>query len=450
MSFIVPNRFEFGYGLTPEIVELALQDKPDVLVTVDNGIASIDGVAAARQAGLDVIVTDHHLPGKELPAASAIVNPNLPECGFGSSALAGVGVIFYVMSLLRTVLRDRGWFDERTAPNLASYLDLVALGTVADVVSLDHNNRILVQQGLRRVRAGRMRPGIQALCEVAGRSWSTLTAQDVAFAVAPRLNAAGRLDDMSIGIKCLLANDMTQAQSMAQALDQLNLARREIEQQMTQDAEMIVAGMSEGAFGPEQLGICVFEESWHQGVVGIVAGRLKERLHRPVIAFAAVGDTSHELKGSARSVAGVHVRDVLDAIASRFPGLISKFGGHAMAAGLSIRRLHYERFAKAFAEEVGHWLSPEDVGGLILSDGELSDDDLTLDNALRIKLGGPWGQGFPEPLFHGSFDIVHQRIVGEKHTKLALKAGNRVIDAIAFQSRTPHPGQSGPRCLSPE
>jgi single-stranded-DNA-specific exonuclease len=441
VSFVVPNRFEFGYGLTPEIVAIAMRERPDVLVTVDNGISSIDGVLAARAAGATVIITDHHLPGRELPAADAIVNPNLPGCGFPSRNLAGVGVIFYVLSLVRSVLRDRGWFTTAgiAEPNMADYLDLVALGTVADVVPLDHNNRVLVQQGLRRIQAGKTRPGIRALCEASGRSLGSLSAQDLAFALGPRINAAGRLDDMSNGIRCLLADSLTEARSLATALEQLNETRRAIQQQMTQEAELAVATID--ISGQGRLGLCVYRDSWHQGVVGIVAGRLKDRFHRPAIAFADAGATApDELKGSARSVHGVHIRDALDAIATRYPGLIQRFGGHAMAAGLSIRRVHLERFGDAFAKEISRWISADEVEGVVLSDGELSAAELELPLAEEIARGGPWGQGFPEPLFHGDFDVVHQRVVGKSHLKVTLRKEGRVVDAIAFnQPLLDHP-----------
>jgi single-stranded-DNA-specific exonuclease len=432
VSYLVPNRFEFGYGLTPEIVELAVRDNPDLLVTVDNGVSSIAGAATARAAGLGLVITDHHLPGGELPVADAIVNPNLAGSEFGSTALAGVGVIFYVVGAVRSVLRAGGWFEDRgiDAPNIAEYLDLVALGTVADVVPLDRNNRILVQQGLRRIRAGRARPGIRALCEAAGRDMGSLRAQDIGFALAPRLNAAGRLDDMSIGIRCLLAETLSEARSLATGLEQLNQARRAIQQEMTSEAELLVANVPADT---QRLGLCVYESGWHQGVVGIVAGRLRERFHRPVIAFADAGDVApDELKGSARSISGVHVRDALDAIAARFPGLIVKFGGHAMAAGLSIRRIHYQRFAAAFADEVERWVTRDEVRGVVLSDGELGAPDIHLDNAERIADAGPWGQAFPEPVFHGDFELVHQRVVGEKHTRLTLRLEGSVVDAIAF------------------
>jgi single-stranded-DNA-specific exonuclease len=432
VTFLVPNRFEFGYGLSPEIVSLALADAPDVIVTVDNGMSSIEGVATAARAGVDVVITDHHLAGRELPAAAAIVNPNLEGGEFASRALAGVGVIFYVMSALRSELRARDYFARTgvSEPAMADYLDLVALGTVADVVPLDRNNRILVQQGLRRIRAGRTRPGILALCEAARRAPPTLKASDLGFAIGPRLNAAGRLDDMSIGIRCLLADDLTEARRLATALEELNATRRALEEQMTREAELIVAGLS---IERPPMGLCAYDEGWHQGVVGIVAGRLRERFHRPAIAFADAGaNFPEEIKGSARSVPGVHVRDVIDAIATRYPGLVQKFGGHAMAAGLTLRRVHFERFARAFSDEVGRWVGEESLRGELVSDGVLAAHELDLALAREIAEAGPWGQGFPEPLFHGEFELLHQRIVGERHTKMTLRCENRVVDAIAF------------------
>lgn len=432
VSFLVPNRFEFGYGLSPEIVALAAERRPDLLVTVDNGIASVDGVAAANQAGIDVIVTDHHLPGRELPAACALVNPNLPDCGFSSKSLAGVGVIYYVLSAVRARLREDGWFAGRAEPNLGDWLDLVALGTVADVVPLDRNNRILVHQGLMRIRAGRCRPGIRALAEVAQRPLASLSAQDLGFALGPRLNAAGRLDDMTLGIRCLLAPDAAEGRTLARAMDELNRARRELEREMVRDAELIVAAHDVAA--QDRYGVCVYEPGWHQGVIGIVAGRLREKIHRPVIAFADAGGANpDELKGSARSLPALHVRDVLDAVATRYPGLLMRFGGHAMAAGLSIKRVHYERFARAFDAEVRRRLPASALTPTLETDGELESADLCLDTARLLAHCGPWGQGFPEPLFHGRFDLVSQRVVGEQHLKLVLRCGRRLVDAIAFR-----------------
>jgi len=432
VDFLVPNRFEFGYGLSPEIVALAARRNPDLIITVDNGVSSVDGVAAANAAGIEVIVTDHHLAGRELPAAFAIVNPNLPGSTFPSRNLAGVGVIYYLLGLVRAELRQHGWFEDRSEPNLADWLDLVALGTVADVVPLDRNNRILVYQGLQRMRAGRCRPGIQALTEVAGRRLARLTEQDLAFALGPRLNAAGRLEDMALGIRCLLAADAGRARELARALDELNQARRELEQEMVRDAELIVANHQLAV--ADRFGVCVYDPGWHQGIVGLVAARLRERIERPVVAFADAGAVApDELKGSARSIPSLHVRDALDAIAARYPGMLTKFGGHAMAAGLSIKRVHYERFARAFDAEVRRSVPAHALQRRIETDGGLGDDELTLANARLLRDGGPWGQGFPEPLFQDDFELVSQRVVGQGHLKMVVKRGRRVLDAIAFR-----------------
>lgn len=433
VEFLVPNRFEYGYGLTPEIVAVAARWQPDVLVTVDNGIASIEGVAAAKRLGMQVIVTDHHLPGAVLPAADAIVNPNQSGCRFPSKNLAGVGVIFYVMLALRAALRANGWFERRSMaePNLGQLLDLVALGTVADVVPLDHTNRILVAQGLARIRKGACSPGISALLEVGGRTQAQVVATDLGFIVGPRLNAAGRLEDMSIGIQCLLTDDRAQALRLAQELDRLNRERRSIEQEMQEQALSHLAQMQleDGAELPS--GLSLFDEDWHQGVIGILASRIKDRFHRPVIAFASAG--VGEIKGSARSVPGFHIRDGLDSIATRNPGLITKFGGHAMAAGLSLKQDRLVEFQAAFDEEVRRHLSTEDLQGVIWSDGVLEAGDINLDLADELRHAGPWGQGFPEPVFDGEFGVINRRIVGERHLKLVLKmADGRTIDAIAF------------------
>ena len=430
-DFVVPNRFEFGYGLSPEIVELALARAPDLIITVDNGISSVAGVERANEAGVDVIVTDHHLPGAELPPAYAIVNPNAPGCAFPSKALAGVGVIYYVLSQTRAVLRDCGWFggDGPEEPNLAKWLDLVALGTVADVVPLDRNNRRLVHQGLLRMRKGHCRPGIVALAEVGRRTLSSLSAADLGFALGPRLNAAGRLDDMTVGIKCLLASSLDDARECAVQLDALNRERREIEQSMLADAELLLTRHPVDA--DDRYGIVVFDPSWHEGVVGLIAGRLRERCHRPVVAFAESGN-GRELKGSARSLPELHVRDALDAIAARNPALLTKFGGHAMAAGMSISRHALERFAKAFDEEVRRRLPAAALQSRVETDGKLEAEELTLDNALALAAAGPWGQGFPEPRFHGEFDLVSQRVVGGEHLKLTLRCEDRLLGAIAF------------------
>ncbi|MBN4079220.1 single-stranded-DNA-specific exonuclease RecJ [Beggiatoa alba] len=444
VDYLVPNRFEYGYGLTPEIVAVAAERSPDLIVTVDNGISSIDGVASANGRGIRVLVTDHHLQGYELPAAAAIVNPNQQGDEFPSKNLAGVGVIFYVMLALRAVLREMGWFEEQdmAEPNLAELLDLVALGTVADVVPLDHNNRIMVGQGLARIRAGKCSAGISALISVAKRNQSGLAATDLGFALGPRLNAAGRLDDMSLGIELLLTDDAGYATELAQRLDSLNHERRVIENEMKDEAMLILdemeleASAENGADLP--VGLCLFEPHWHQGVIGILASRIKDRLHRPVIVFASGGTQADDgsIKGSARSVPGLHIRDVLDAVATAHPGLLNKFGGHAMAAGMSLARADFERFSEAFDAEVRRHLGPQDLRREILSDGELMGDELNLELAETLRAGGPWGQGFPEPLFDGVFELVNKRIVGDKHLKLVLRfAGSgQSIDAIAFNT----------------
>ena len=430
VSYLVPNRFEHGYGLSPELAAIAVARAPAVIVTVDNGISSVAGVALAQDAGVDVVVTDHHLPGTELPAARAIVNPNAPGCRFASKALAGVGVVWYVCSRLRARLTALGFFAERgiERPNLAHWLDLVALGTVADVVPLDRNNRILIHNGLRRMRGGRARPGLTALMEVAGRPAAGLCAADLGFALAPRLNAAGRLQDMGVGIECLLAADLAEARPLVAGLDELNVARRGIQEVMTQDAEALVAAAEQSGSA-----ICVYHPSWHQGVVGIVAGRVRERFHRPAIAFADAGDAAPgELKGSARSIKGLNIRDALADVSARFPGLMEKFGGHAMAAGLTIRRVHLERFGKALRDAVDARVTPQALRGAQLTDGELDNADFSIANAALVAAHDPWGQGFEEPTFHGEFDVVAQRVVGERHLKLVLRHGERVVDAIAF------------------
>jgi single-stranded-DNA-specific exonuclease len=432
-EYLVPNRFEFGYGLTPEIVEVAQKSSPNVLVTVDNGIASIDGVQAAKAYGMKVVVTDHHLPGDTLPNADAIVNPNHPSCGFPSKNLAGVGVIFYVMSALRAELNSRSWFADQhiPEPKMADYLDLVALGTVADVVPLDANNRILVQQGIKRIQAGLARPGILALLEVGRRDYTQLKASDLGFVVGPRLNAAGRLDDMSVGIECLLAVHPHQARNYAQQLDQFNRERKAIESDMKEQAELVL----ESLLDEEQEmpnGMCFYDADWHQGVIGILASRMKDKCHRPVIAFARVGED--ELKGSARSIPGVHIRDALDLLAKRYPQLLSKFGGHAMAAGMSIKESHYEAFQLAFDAIITEWVTPEQLEATLLTDGQLAPEDFSLSFAEQVRLSGPWGQMFPEPCFDGVFDILQQRIVGEKHLKLMVRepSSGLLLDGISF------------------
>ncbi len=431
VDFEVPNRFEFGYGLTPELVRVIAPSSPGLLVTVDNGISSHAGIEEAARFGIEVLVTDHHLPAATLPPAAAIVNPNLPSARFPSRALAGVGVAFYLMAALTRSMRDAALIPG-TAPSVADLLDLVALGTVADLVALDHNNRVLVQQGLRRIRAGRCVPGIRALLELSGRRLDDAVAADLAFQAGPRLNAAGRLDDMTVGIRCLLTDDEATARTLAGRLAELNRDRRELEARMQEEALAAVDVMIASG-GPLPLGLCLFAESWHQGVVGLVASRLKERLHRPVIALARAGDD--RLKGSARSVAGVHIRDVLEAVAVQVPGLIEKFGGHAMAAGLTLRAEHLPVFEAAFDAEVRRWMTPEQAAGVLQSDGELTAAELTLETARVLRAGGPWGQGFPEPLFDGRFDVVEARIVGERHLKLRLRSGPdmSVWDAISFR-----------------
>lgn len=432
VSYLVPNRFEYGYGLTPEIVDLAIsRGRPDLIVTVDNGISSIEGVAAAREAGIRTLITDHHLAGRVLPEADVIVNPNQPGCHFPSKNLAGVGVIFYIMLALRAELRRRDFFAHADEPNLAQFTDLVALGTVADVVPLDRNNRILVAAGLERIRKGRARPGIRALLEVASRPAHNIVASDLGFAVGPRINAAGRLDDISVGIECLLQEDEADARELAAALHQTNLDRRLIEADMQEQALRL---LDEVSVTPEAapVAMTLYRPDWHQGVIGILASRIKDRLHRPTIAFAD-GDAG-EIKGSARSIAGIHIRDILDAVATRHPGMILKFGGHAMAAGLSIPQAAYEDFQAAFVAEVARHAQDVMLQAVVESDGELAPEDFTLDTASALRSAGPWGQHFPEPVFDGVFTIINQRLVGEKHLKLVLSHPDsaQLLDVIAF------------------
>lgn len=436
IAYLIPNRFEYGYGLSPEIVEVAAKQQPDLLITVDNGISSLTGVRLAKEKGMQVLVTDHHLPGEALPDADVIVNPNQPEDAFPSKNLAGVGVIFYVLMALRAKLRKNSWFVEQNIPEpkLAQWLDIVALGTVADVVALDQNNRVLVYQGLQRIRAGCCVPGIKALATVAGRELTKMSASDLGFVFGPRLNAAGRLDDMSIGIECLLADDETRAHQLAMQLQQLNHERRHIEKTMQKTAWEVVDRLKLADNLP--CGLCLFEKNWHQGVIGIVASRIKDKVHRPVIAFAV--DNENLIKGSARSIQGFHVRDALAAIDAAHPGLIQKFGGHAMAAGLTIARDQLEHFQVLFAAEVEKRVSEDDLEAKLLSDGELTADNLSLQLAELLQQSGPWGQAFPEPMFDGEFDLVEQRIVGEKHLKMTLRLGERFFDAIAFFVDTDH------------
>ncbi len=438
VDYLVPNRFDYGYGLTPEIVAVAAGKKPDILITVDNGISSLEGVKAAQERGMKVIVTDHHLPGDKLPSAEAIVNPNQGQCDFPSKNLAGVGVIFYVMTSLRTALREKNWFEDHLIPepNMANYLDLVAVGTVADVVPLDKNNRVLVHQGLQRIRSRKARPGILALLEVAGRRPENLVATDLGFVVGPRLNASGRLDDISLGIQCLLCESLDLAREMALELDGLNKDRKAIESGMQQEAVKTLEKIQLEDNNELPWGLCLYDKNWHQGVIGILASRIKDRVHRPVIAFANadVNDDS-EIKGSARSIDGLHIRDALDAVAARNPGLLNKFGGHAMAAGLTLPKENLERFQMAFDEVVKEKLTEEDLQAQVLSDGDLAQDELSLVLAEKLRNARPWGQHFPEPLFDGEFYIVQQRIVGQKHLKLVVskeEKGQVIFDAIAF------------------
>ncbi len=444
VDFLVPNRFEFGYGLTPEIVALAAERRPTLIVTVDNGMSSAAGVAAARNRGIDVLVTDHHLPGPELPSANVIVNPNASSSRFASRALAGVGVAFYVVTALKRLL-DASAAPPRGAPGPAEYLDLVALGTVADLVPLDENNRVLVGQGLKRIRADRCVPGIRALLSIAGRSRADLTAADLAFGAAPRLNAAGRLDDMSIGIQCLLAEEASHAGELAARLDQLNRERRAIESRMQTEALAAVRRLGETASqAVRHSGLTLFDESWHQGVVGLVAGRVKERTGRPVIAFAPAGEGV--LRGSARSIPGLHIRDVLDAIAARHPDLISRFGGHAMAAGLTLERANLDAFARAFDEQVARSRDGAADADCIETDGELAVHEIALDTAAALRGGGPWGQAFPEPCFDGLFSVRNARVVGDRHLKMWLEVprSGRTFDAIAFNHLEDSSASSGP------
>lgn len=437
ISYLVPNRFEDGYGLSPEVVDQAHARGAQLIVTVDNGISSHAGVDRASELGIPVVVTDHHLPGETLPAAQAIINPNLRDCDFPSKSLAGVGVAFYLMLALRTFLRDKGWFEERgiTPPNLAELLDLVALGTVADVVPLDANNRILTWQGLSRIRAGKCRPGIKALLEVANRDPLKLAASDLGFALGPRLNAAGRLDDMSVGVALLLCDNIGEARVLANELDALNQTRKEIEQGMQAEA-LTLCEKLERSCDALPGGLAMYHPEWHQGVVGILASRIKERFHRPVIAFAPAGDGT--LKGSGRSIPGLHMRDALERLDTLHPGLMIKFGGHAMAAGLSLEEAKFALFQQHFGELVTEWLDPALLQGEVVSDGPLSAAEMTMEVAQLLRDAGPWGQMFPEPLFDGRFRLLQQRLVGERHLKVMVEpvGGGPLLDGIAFNVDT--------------
>ncbi len=435
VEFLVPNRFDYGYGLTPEIVELAQNKSPHLIITVDNGISSVEGVDYANKLGIKVIVTDHHLPGLKLPNAAAIVNPNQPGCEFPGKNLAGVAVAFYVLSALRAKLRELSWFEENSIqePNMAHYLDLVALGTVADVVPLDQINRALVHQGLLRIRAGQGRPGINALLKIAGKNPSQLVAADMGFAVAPRLNAAGRLDDISYGIQCLLTDDPREALDRAQELEQFNQDRKVIEREMQLEALKIVEGLSLDNTNKLPSALCLYQPDWHQGVVGLLASRIKEKYHRPVAVFAK--DDSGMLKGSVRSIPGLHIRDALDAVATQNPGLITKFGGHAMAAGLSLDESKFDQFEKALQQQVVSTIDPEDLQATMHTDGQLNNDQFSMQTASVLRDAGPWGQAFPEPSFEGEFELISQRIVGENHLKVVLapdSMASQSIDGIYF------------------
>ncbi|HHG3393585.1 TPA: single-stranded-DNA-specific exonuclease RecJ [Vibrio parahaemolyticus] len=438
VDYLVPNRFEDGYGLSPEVVDQALELGAEMIMTVDNGVSSIEGVRYAKENGITVLVTDHHLPGQVLPEVDAMVNPNLDSCAFPSKALAGVGVAFYLMMALCVHMRKHNWFAQQgmQEPKLMELIDLVALGTVADVVPLDENNRILVHQGLQRIRAGKARPGIQALIEVAKRDARRLVASDFGFALGPRINAAGRLDDMSFGVELLMCNNIHAARRMASELDGLNQTRKEIEEGMKQEAMAFCERLQFGENSELPYGLSLFQRDWHQGVIGILASRIKEKFHRPVIAFAYGGEGT--IKGSCRSIPGLHMRDALDFIDTQNPGLIIKFGGHAMAAGLTIKEQDFERFSRLFDEVVKKELDEAALKGVILTDGELKPEEFSMHIAEQLRAGGPFGQAFPEPIFDGEFKVLHQKLVGEKHLKLMLEPlykghpTNVMIDGIAF------------------
>ncbi|AUI85326.1 single-stranded-DNA-specific exonuclease RecJ [Vibrio azureus] len=438
VDYLVPNRFEDGYGLSPEVVDQALELGAEMIMTVDNGVSSIEGVRYAKDNGITVLVTDHHLPGQVLPDVDAMVNPNLDTCAFPSKALAGVGVAFYLMMALCVHMRQQNWFIQQRMqePKLMELIDLVALGTVADVVPLDENNRILVHQGLQRIRAGKARPGIQALIEIAKRDARRLVAADFGFALGPRINAAGRLDDMSFGVELLMCNNIHAARRMASELDGLNQTRKEIEEGMKQEAMAFCERLQFGENSELPYGLALFQRDWHQGVIGILASRIKDKFHRPVIAFADGGGGT--IKGSCRSIPGLHMRDALDLIDTQHPGLIIKFGGHAMAAGLTINEQDFDQFSRLFDQVVKQELGEQALQGIILSDGELKPEEFSMHVAEQLRAGGPFGQAFPEPIFDGEFKVLHQKLVGEKHLKLMLEPlhkghpTNVMIDGIAF------------------
>ncbi len=453
VSFRVPNRFEFGYGLTVPLVDSLADDPPDLLMTVDSGVSCVAGVARARELGCQVIITDHHLPGSVLPEADAMVNPNCTGDTFPSKALAGVGVVFYLVGVLRQELRGRDWFsNKRTEPNLAQLLDLVALGTVADLVPLDHNNRVLVRQGIERIRRGLARPGIMALLRAGSRDYRFVSASDLGFAIGPRLNAAGRLEDMSIGIRCLLSDSREEADVLAIKLDELNQQRRDLQEQMQEEAMQQIRERIDELSQQQELppAVCLFDESWHQGIVGLVASRVKDAVHRPVIAFAPESAGATVLKGSARSVKGLHIRDVLALVESMQPGLMLAFGGHAMAAGLSLKRKNLQAFKQVLEQAVIRILDGNRLEAEIFTDGELNPEDIGLSLAGQLQDYGPWGQHFPEPLFDGRFDVLEQRVVGGAHLKMKLRmqGGREDIDAIAFNHMPEDlPGGSAARML---
>ena len=443
-SYLVPNRFDFGYGLTVELLRHTIDLKPDLIITVDNGISSLQGVEFANEHGINVVVTDHHLAADQLPAAAAIVNPNQPDCSFSSKSIAGVGVIFYVMMAVRSSLREMNWFSNiRPEPNIAAVLDLVALGTVADVVALDRNNRILVEQGLKRIRSGNCCPGISALLNISGRKQETCVASDLGFSIGPRLNAAGRLEDMSLGIECLLSDDTEYCRQIAEQLHNLNIERRTIEAEMLDqaltDLDAFTQEINTDDVPPA---LAIYKHNWHQGVIGILASRIKDRFHRPVVAFAK--STDNELKGSARSIKGFHIRDALDLIDKSNPGLIIKFGGHAMAAGLTLKADSFELFKNQFEIVANKILSKSDLQGIIYTDGELEQSDFDLSLAELLRYAAPWGQGFPEPVFDNIFIVKEWRIVGDKHLKMKLQLlqGGDVFDAIAFNTTNEQLGQN--------
>ncbi len=430
VNFLLPDRFKLGYGLSPEIVDVAAEQSPDLIITVDNGIASLEGVARANELGIATLITDHHLPAATLPAADCIVNPNQPGCDFPSKCIAGVGVMFYVMLALRAELRERGFFADHPEPNFADLLDLVALGTVADVVKLDRNNRILVSQGLKRMRAGRLQTGIAALFKAASRDPKKASAFDLGFLIGPRLNAAGRLADMRLGVECLLTDDPARALQIAQELDTLNRTRREIESGMQEQALILLEALDFNEAAP---GIALFDESWHEGVVGILASRIKEKLHRPVFAFAP--SEGGIIKGSGRSIPGLHLRDALDLVAKRAPDLLVRFGGHAMAAGVTVHAENFEKFRELFAQVAGELIAPADLTRTLETDGPLEGGYISLETA-RLLENEVWGQGFPAPLFLDEFEVEQQRVLKEKHLKLKLRKGNTRIEAIQFNFST--------------